>query len=140
LSGILHHTIYLILNHISTGFEYFDYEAISTWGLSIRHLLDDSVDFFLYDGLAQADTFILCDQFQDVLSYTLDGRGSVSVGIFVYPLEVFDQCVFNVLVGFSFYPILIPNIQNFVMIYSRYSCYMKEVRRIIRRLLLLSLF
>jgi hypothetical protein len=70
---------------------------------------------------------ILCDQFGDVPSYPLDGHGFVLVGLFSYPLEVIDQCIFNVLLGFSFDHILIPNIQFFFMRSSCDSCPVKKL-------------
>jgi hypothetical protein len=114
-----------MLNHIQASFKKFHCEAIWASGLSIWHLLDQLVNFFLRYGFEKVDIVFLYYQLRDVPYYPLDCFGPVQVGLFSYPLEMFDQSVFNVLVGLSLYPILILDLHNFVMRSSHYSCFVE---------------
>jgi hypothetical protein len=85
------------------------------------------VYFLLRNGLDQVVVLFICYQARDMLDYLLYGLHSILVRFLGYPVEVVYQIYFDVLMGLSFYAILVSNLQDFVVGSSGHGCSMKKL-------------
>ena len=101
-----------MFDYFPVGFEELHCETIWAWGFSIGHFLECLVYFLLHNGFDQVVVFFIYYKVRDILNYILYGLLSILVRFLGYPVEVVYQSCFDFLMGFYFYAILVPCLQD----------------------------